>query len=406
MALLARPPASHQAAPVLRTTAAAALLRLHLASPSPSAAMSTLVLAERSARSAGELAGATRCAVAAARQLGKPVHVLVAGGDGPAAESLAAAAAAVPGVGKVVLARHACLERGLAPPTAALLSAVARTERASCVLAASTTFGKDVLPRASALMGVQAVPDVVRIVVASGDGQNQQPPSFVHPIYAGNALETVRYRPRAAAQTSSSSSCSYAPDAVLTVRPTAFPAEDDAGQQQQQAPIEPAAAADVAAAEAEAQACPTTWVSDSSSSSNDAASAAVEKPDLGSARVVVCGGRALKSADNFAALERLAALLGGAVGASRAAVDAGFVPNELQVGQTGKVVAPDLYIAVGISGAIQHVAGMKDSRVIVAINTDAEAPIFGVADYGLVADWQAALPELEARVKELKAKAG
>jgi electron transfer flavoprotein alpha subunit len=276
---------------------------------------------------------------------------------------------------------------------------VARTQRASCVLAAASTFGKDVVPRASALLGVQAVPDVVRILKKEGESP---PLAFVHPIYAGNALETVRYRPKS----SSSSSSSYSPDAVLTVRPTAFPAEEAAAGAgaAAAAPIEPAAASDLAAAEADAQACPTTWVSDSSSSSSS--STAQEKPDLGSARVVVCGGRALKSAENFAALERLAALLGGAVGASRAAVDAGFVPNDLQVGQTGKVVAPDLYIAIGISGAIQHVAGMKDSRVIVAINTDAEAPIFGVADYGLVADWQAALPELEARLKELKEKAG
>jgi electron transfer flavoprotein alpha subunit len=360
--------------------------------------MSTLVLAERSARFASELAGATRSAVAAARQLSNPVHVLVAGGDSPATKSLAAAAAAVPGVAKVVLAQHACLDHGLSPATAALLASVARTQRASCVLAAASTFGKDVVPRASALLGVQAVPDVVRIVKKEGESGSSAPLAFVHPIYAGNALETVRYRPRA-------NSSSYAPEAVLTVRPTAFPADEAAAGAGAgaAAPIEPAAASDLAAAEADAQACPTTWVSDSSSSSS---SSTQEKPDLGSARVVVCGGRALKSAENFAVLERLAALLGGAVGASRAAVDAGFVPNDLQVGQTGKVVAPDLYIAIGISGAIQHVAGMKDSRVIVAINTDAEAPIFGVADYGLVADWQAALPELEARFKELKEKAG
>lgn len=413
-------------APLLRS--AAALLRRHLARSSTQAAFananaanaattansrrssSTLVLAERSARSASELAGATRSAVAAARQLPGPVHVLVAAGGGnqeEAANKLAQAAAALPGVSKVVLARHACLDKGLAPPTAALLASIARTERASYVLAGASTFGKDVVPRAAALLGVQAVPDVVRIVSA-GDGggsggDGAASPSFIHPIYAGNALETVRYSKKRGDDKE------YAPDAVLTIRPTAFAAAAEepggGGSDNKAAPVEPASAADLAAAEAEARACPTTWVSDSSSSSADSGTTS-SKPELGSARVVVCGGRALKSAENFAALERLAALLGGAVGASRAAVDAGFVPNDLQVGQTGKVVAPDLYIAVGISGAIQHVAGMKDSKVVVAVNTDAEAPIFGVADYGLVADWQAALPELEARLKELKAKAG
>jgi electron transfer flavoprotein alpha subunit len=379
------------------------------ATPAPNRTLCTLVLAERSARSPSELSGATRSAIAAARQLLKPVHVLVAGAsDGnnaPAADALAATTAAVPGVGKVVLAKHTCLAHLLAPPTAALLASVARTEQASCVVAGASTFGKDVVPRAAALLGVQPVPDVVRVLLAGGSGDGDKAPfAFVHPIYAGNALETVRYN-------NAAKGGGYAPDAVLTVRPTAFAA---AAEEQQAAaagaasaaPVEPASAADLAAAEAEAQACPTAWVSDSSSLAGSAAATTAPKPELASARVVVCGGRALKSADNFAALERLAALLGGAVGASRAAVDAGYVPNDLQVGQTGKVVAPELYIAVGISGAIQHVAGMKDSRVVVAVNTDAEAPIFGLADYGLVADWQVALPELEARLKELKAKAG
>ncbi|EPY00443.1 electron transfer flavoprotein subunit alpha/FixB family protein, partial [Magnetospirillum fulvum] len=279
-------------------------------------------------------------------RLGGDVHLLVAGsGVGP----VAAAAAQVAGVAKVLVAESEALAHPLAEPLAALIVALAPAY--SHVLAAATTTGKNVLPRVAALLDVAQVSEIVAVVA---------PDTFVRPIYAGNALATVR-----------------STDAikVITVRATGF---------------EPAAATGGAAA-TEAVAVPGL---PASSRFIDAQLSKSERPELTSARIVISGGRGMQSGDNFHLLEAIADKLGAAVGASRAAVDAGFVPNDFQVGQTGKIVAPDLYIAVGISGAIQHLAGMKDSKVIVAINKDEEAPIFQVADYGLVADLFKALPEL------------
>ncbi|MFD2234354.1 electron transfer flavoprotein subunit alpha/FixB family protein [Phaeospirillum tilakii] len=310
--------------------------------------MSVLVLAEHEA---GALKPATLNTVTAALQLGGEVDLLVAGaGVGPVAQ----AAAAIPGIAKVLVAESDALAHPLAEPLAAVLVALAPGRGA--ILAPATTTGKNVLPRVAALLDVAQISDVVGVVAAD---------TFVRPIYAGNALATVR---------------STDPIKVVTVRTTAFaPAAATGGS----ATIE---AVSVAAPAARAR-----FVSAQLSKS--------ERPDLTSARIVISGGRGMQSGDNFHLLETIADQLGAAVGASRAAVDAGFVANDLQVGQTGKIVAPDLYIAVGISGAIQHLAGMKDSKVIVAINKDEEAPIFQVADYGLVADLFKALPELSAALK-------
>jgi electron transfer flavoprotein alpha subunit len=309
--------------------------------------MSVLVLAEHEA---GQLKAATLNAVTAASKLGGDVHVLVAGSG---AGAVAEAAAKVAGVAKVLLADAPAYANNLAEPLSALLVELAKNYAA--VVAPATSNGKNVLPRVAALLDVAQISDIVAVVSAD---------TFVRPIYAGNALATVQSK-----------------DAlkVITVRTTAFEAAAASGGS--------AAVENIAAAGDPGL---SSFVSQQLSKS--------ERPELTSARVIISGGRGMQSGENFHLLEKVADRLGAAVGASRAAVDAGFVPNDLQVGQTGKIVAPDLYVAVGISGAIQHLAGMKDSKVIVAINKDEEAPIFQVADYGLVADLFKALPELAAEL--------
>ena len=293
----------------------------------------------------------SRSAVAAAAALGD-VHVLVAGTNPEAS----AAAAALPGVAKVLTAADAAYDHALAEPLAALLVALAPGY--THLLAGSTAIGKNVMPRVAALLDVQSISDVSSVVDAD---------TFVRPIYAGNALATVR---------------SNDPIKVITVRAASF---DPVAATGGAAPIEAAA----------------TVADPGLSSFVSAELSKSERPELTAARVVVSGGRGMQNGENFKLLDPIADLLGAAVGASRAAVDAGFVPNDYQVGQTGKIVAPDLYVAIGISGAIQHLAGMKDSKVIVAINKDAEAPIFQVADYGLVADLFTVLPELKAELERV-----
>jgi electron transfer flavoprotein alpha subunit len=286
----------------------------------------------------------TRSTVAAATKLGE-VHALVLGGA-----AAAAAAAAMPGVTKVLQTEDALYAHALAEPVAALLIALAPGY--SHLLAPASAAGKNVMPRVAALLDVQVLSDIAGVVDAD---------TFVRPIYAGNALATVK---------------SADAKKVITVRAASFdpvPASGGSGT------IETVATA----------------ADPGLSAFLGAEIAKSERPELTAAKIVVSGGRAMGSAENFAIIEALADRLGAAVGASRAAVDAGYAPNDHQVGQTGKIVAPELYVAVGISGAIQHLAGMKDSKVIVAINKDEEAPIFSVADYGLVADLFKALPELE-----------
>ncbi|RZO24368.1 MAG: electron transfer flavoprotein subunit alpha/FixB family protein [SAR86 cluster bacterium] len=305
--------------------------------------MSTLVIAEHDNTN---LKPATLNTVAAANVIGGAVHILVAGN---ACQSVADEAAAVDGVEKVILADDSAYENQLAESTANLIKSIANDY--SHIFAPATTFGKNVLPRLSALLDVQQISEITEVV--SED-------TFKRPIYAGSCIATVK----------SSDSTK-----VITVRATAFdPANASGGS----ASIESISA---------------DGVSDLSSFVNEEI-AQSDRPELTAASIVISGGRGMQSGDNFHLLENIADKLGAAVGASRAAVDAGFVPNDYQVGQTGKIVAPDLYIAVGISGAIQHLAGMKDSKVIVAINKDEDAPIFQVADYGLVADLFNALPEL------------
>lgn len=305
--------------------------------------MSVLVVAEHDN---SEIAPATLNTVTAAAEIGGDVTVLVAGSGSAAA---ADAAAKIAGVSKVLHADSAEYANGLAENVAPLVVALAAGY--SHVLAPATSFGKNVLPRAAALLDVQQISEISGIVDAD---------TFVRPIYAGNAMATVK-----------------SSDAVkvITVRTTAFDAAASEG-----------GSAAVEAADAKGDSGLSSYVGAELSSS--------ERPELTSAKIVISGGRGMQNGENFAMLEDVADKLGAAVGASRAAVDAGFVPNDYQVGQTGKVVAPDLYIAVGISGAIQHLAGMKDSKVIVAINKDEEAPIFQVADYGLVADLFEAVPAL------------
>jgi electron transfer flavoprotein alpha subunit len=305
--------------------------------------MSVLVLAEHDHQTVKK---ATLNAVAAAKKIGGDVHILVAGHD---AGGAAKAAAQVAGVAKVLHADAPQLGEFLAENLAALVVALAKGY--THVLAPATSTGKDVMPRAAALLDVQQISDI--IAVESAD-------TFVRPIYAGNALATVK----------SSDAIK-----VITVRTTGFDAVAATG-----------GSATVESVTAPADSGLSAFVGREVQKS--------ERPELTSARIVVSGGRGMGSGDNFKLLEPLADKLNAAMGASRAAVDAGFVPNDWQVGQTGKIVAPELYIAIGISGAIQHLAGMKDSRVIVAINKDEEAPIFQVADYGIVGDLFQVVPQV------------
>jgi electron transfer flavoprotein alpha subunit len=292
----------------------------------------------------------SRSAVAAATKLGE-VHVLV---TGKGLDAAAAAAAKLPGVSKVLVADGDAYANPLAEKLAALLLALAPGY--SHLLAPATASGKNVMPRLAAFLDTQPISDIADVVDAD---------TFVRPFYAGNALATVRSSDKIK---------------VITVRAASF---DPVAAEGGSATIEAAPSADLPNS--------SRFVSSELSKS--------ERPELTAARVVISGGRGMQNGDNFKLLEPIADALGAAVGASRAAVDAGFVPNDYQVGQTGKIVAPELYIAVGISGAIQHLAGMKDSKVIVAINKDEEAPIFQVADYGLVADLFVALPELAAELE-------
>ncbi len=305
--------------------------------------MPTLLIAEHDNTS---LKDATNKALTAAKAIGADVHVLVAG---LACKAVADAAAKLDGVNKVLLAQAPAYEHMLAEPMAALIVSLAGPYET--IAAPATASAKNFMPRVAALLDVMQISEVIKVVAAD---------TFERPIYAGNAIQTVRCR-----------------DAkkVITVRIAAFQATGEGGS----APVEAAAAA----------------VDPGLSQFAGEELSKSERPELTSAKIIISGGRAMQSRENFAKyIEPVADELGAAVGASRAAVDAGYAPNDWQVGQTGKVVAPDLYIAVGISGAIQHLAGMKDSKVIVAINKDEEAPIFQVADYGLVADLYQALPEL------------
>jgi electron transfer flavoprotein alpha subunit len=305
--------------------------------------MSILIIAEHDN---SEIKSATFNTITAASQLGDDLHILVAGHE---CSAVAEAAASIPGISKVLLSEHAAYQHAMPENMAALILSIASSY--SHILTPATTNGKNLLPRVAAKLGVAQISDIVS--VHSED-------TFVRPIYAGNAMATVQ---------------SIDAIKLITVRGTAFDAVASSGGS---ASIENLAVADIFEG--------ASFVSQQLSVS--------ERPELAAAKTVISGGRGLGSGDNFRLIEALADKLGAAVGASRAAVDAGFVPNDYQVGQTGKIVAPDLYIAVGISGAIQHLAGMKESKVIVAINKDEEAPIFQVADYGLVADLFEVLPEL------------
>jgi electron transfer flavoprotein alpha subunit len=307
--------------------------------------MATLVIAEHDNV---EIKPATLHTVAAAQKLGAEIHVLVAGSGCAAA---AAAAANVPGVSKVRVADDAAYAHQLAENTAALVARIGAEY--DHLLAPATTNGKNIMPRAAALLDVAQISEITAVIGAD---------TFERPIYAGNVIATVQ---------------SADARKVITVRTTAFDAVAAEGGS---AVVEALAGADDTGK--------AVFVGEAVAKS--------ERPELTAARVVISGGRGMQNGENFKLLEAVADKLGAAVGASRAAVDAGFVPNDYQVGQTGKIVAPELYIAVGISGAIQHLAGMKDSKVIVAINKDPDAPIFQVADYGLVADLFQAVPELEA----------
>ncbi len=314
--------------------------------------MTTLLLAELTGNT---LAPATAKALSAAKDLGGDVHILVAGSDvGSAAET----AAKLAGASKVLVADAPQLANGLAEEVAAVILSIAKDY--SAIVAAATAFGKNILPRVAAKLDVMQISDIVKVV---------SPDTFERPIYAGNAIQTVQ---------------STEPTKIITVRTAAFAAAPEGGSAAIETIAVPAAVG--------------------VSTFEKAELSKSDRPELTSAKIIISGGRGMGNGENFTKyIEPIADKLGAAMGASRAAVDAGFVPNDWQVGQTGKVVAPDLYIAVGISGAIQHLAGMKDSKIIVAINKDGDAPIFQVADYGLVADLFQALPELDAELQKAKA---
>jgi electron transfer flavoprotein alpha subunit len=298
----------------------------------------------------GQLSDVTAKALTASRALGAPVHALVAGHQ---MDAVAAATAQLMGLEKVLVADDPRYAHGLAEPIAALLVHLA--PQYSAIVAAATAASKNIMPRAAALLDAMQVSEITKVVT---------PDTFERPIYAGNAIQTVQ---------------ASDPIKIITVRTASFPSTETGAK----APLERiAAVADPGISVFKGEAV-----------------ARSDRPELASAKIIISGGRALQNAENFKTyIEPIADELGAAMGASRAAVDAGYAPNDWQVGQTGKVVAPDLYIAVGISGAIQHLAGMKDSKVIVAINKDEEAPIFQVADYGLVADLFKALPELKSKL--------
>lgn len=306
--------------------------------------MPVLVLAEHDNSA---LKDATLNCVSAAKELQQEIHILVAGHD---CRSVADSAAQIDGVTKVLIADAEIYQHPMAEAVAPLLTGLA--ENYDALLAPATTTGKNIMPRVAAALDVAQISEIIGIESAD---------TFQRPIYAGNAVQTVQ---------------SSDPKKIITVRTSAFPATAASG-----------GSASVEEISGTGENSQSKFVSADLSKS--------DRPELTSAKIIISGGRGMGSGENFALVEAVADKLGAAVGASRAAVDAGFVPNDFQVGQTGKIVAPDLYIAVGISGAIQHLAGMKDSKIIVAINKDEDAPIFQVADYGLVADLFDALPELE-----------
>ncbi len=309
--------------------------------------MAILVVADHDNRT---LAARTLNTLAAARAIGGEIHLLVAGHQ---CDSVAQQASLVDGITKVLLAQNPALEHQLAENVSLLVAELGK--QYSHILASTSTDARNMMPRVAAILDVDQVSDIIRVECDD---------TFVRPVYAGNAIATVQ---------------SSAPIKVITVRSTGFdPVAGEGGN----APVETV-----------------TSIHDAGVSCFVSAELArSDRPDLTAADIVVSGGRGMGNGENFAMLYRVADKLGAAVGASRAAVDAGYVANDMQVGQTGKIVAPDLYMAVGISGAIQHLAGMKDSKVIVAINKDEEAPIFQIADYGLIADLFDALPELESKL--------
>ncbi|CAG8525206.1 13757_t:CDS:2 [Cetraspora pellucida] len=314
--------------------------------------ISTLLLVERNGNS---IAPSTLNSLTAATKLGGEVTALVAGEE---PDNVASEISKVTGISKVLVAKHKLYEHGLAEVYAPLLVTSQKKFNFTHLVAPHSAFGKNIMPRVAALLDVAQISDIIDI---------ESPDVFIRPIYAGNAISKVK---------------SKDPTKVITVRGTAFPPSNVAGNN---AAIEVAPDADKPSM--------TEWISEDLQKG--------DRPELGSATRVVSGGRALKNRENFDKLiYGLADVLGAAVGGSRAAVDSGYCDNALQVGQTGKIVAPELYLAVGISGAIQHIAGMKDSKMIVAINTDAEAPIFQIADYGLVTDLFQAVPELTEKLKK------
>lgn len=316
-----------------------------LVSPALCRNASTLVLVEHNG---SDVNPATLNTVTAAQKLGGEIHALVAGDN---CQEAAAAAAKIPGVEKVLVAEDAALKGQVAEAVSAVLLDLHAKNNYSNILANGTVFGKNILPRLGAKLDVAPISDIIDI-----KSEN----TFVRTIYAGNAIQTLE---------------SVDPVKLITIRGTAFPAAEAEGGNAATESVEVAVSNDKSK-----------WLEAKLSKS--------DRPELASAKVVISGGRGLKNGENFEMLYTLADKMGAAVGASRAAVDAGYVPSDLQVGQTGKMIAPDLYIAVGISGAIQHLAGMKDSKTIVAINKDGEAPIFQVSDYGLVDDLFKAVPEM------------